>query len=39
MKVEETTVRKLTITEIPNLDPISVIIEEYEVGQAKVIIQ
>lgn len=39
MRVEDTTVRKLNITQIPNLDPVSVIIEEYEVGQAKVIIQ
>ncbi|AUR89287.1 hypothetical protein NVP1121O_259 [Vibrio phage 1.121.O._10N.286.46.C4] len=39
MKIEESMVRKLTITEVPALDPISVVIEEYEVGQAKVIIQ
>ena len=39
MKVTETQIRKLEITEVPNLDPISVMIEEYEVGQAKIIIQ
>lgn len=39
MKVTETQIRKLGITDVPNLDPISVMVEEYEVGQAKIIIQ
>lgn len=39
MKVTETQIRKLEITEVPNLDPISVMIEEYGVGQAKIVIQ
>ncbi|SEG21677.1 hypothetical protein [Marinobacterium lutimaris] len=39
MKVESTTVRKLMITEIEALDPISVIIENHEPGKGKIIIE
>lgn len=39
MKLETSTVTKLQLTELDNLDPISVILENYEPGKGKIIIE
>lgn len=39
MKVTESTVRKLAITGVPRFDTISVLVEEFDHGQAKVVIE
>ena len=39
MKLETSTVTKLQLTELNNLDPISVILENYEPGKGKIIIE
>lgn len=39
MKIEDTFVRQIKITEVEGLDPVRVMIEEYDRGQAKVIIE
>ena len=38
MKVEDSTVRKITITDIKLLDPISVYLEDYGAGRGKITI-
>ena len=38
MKIAKTTVEKLVITEVKNLDPISVIVEDFGPGQGKITI-
>lgn len=39
MKVEQSTVTKLRLTELKNLDPVTVIFENYEPGKGKIIIE
>lgn len=39
MKIEDTLIRQVKITDVQGLDPIRVMIEEYDRGQAKVIIE
>jgi hypothetical protein len=39
MKIEKSTVEKIRITEIANLDPITVILEDFEPGKGKIIIE
>lgn len=39
MKVEKSTVTKLHLTELKNLDPVTVIFENYELGKGKIIIE
>jgi hypothetical protein len=39
MKIQESTVRKLVISELQNLDPVTVILEDIESGKGKIIIE
>lgn len=38
MQIEESTVTKLTIRDVPNLDPVAVIVEDFGPGQGKITI-
>lgn len=38
MKISRTQVEKITVTEVPNLDPLSVYLEDYGPGQGKITI-
>lgn len=39
MQIEQTQLTKLTLTELEALDPVSVIVEDYEPGKGKIIIE
>lgn len=39
MKIEESTVKKLSLTELDRLDPVTVILEDFKPGHGKIIIE
>jgi len=39
MKIEQSTAIKLRITEVESLDPITVFLEDYEIGKGKIVIE